>query len=65
MPAKKYIDFACKKKKKKKRVYFSVVRLDENPVTFSTSEKKRKRLKDFKFRTFIGRFQVASWQRKG
>ena len=28
----------------------------------ASAKKKAKRLKGFKFRTFIGRFQVASWQ---
>ena len=31
----------------------------------SAKKQKQKRLKGFKFPTFAGRFQVASWQRRG
>ena len=33
--------------------------------SFHTAKKKTKRLKGFKFRTFIGRSQVTSWQWRG
>ena len=38
---------------------FSALRFDENPVTL---KKETKRLKNLKFRSFIGRFQVTSWR---
>ena len=40
---------------------FNAMRFDENPFT-RQREKEIKRLKDFRFRTFIGRFQVTPWQ---
>ena len=40
---------------------FSALCFDENPFTYRC-EKGGKKLKGFKFGTFIGCFQVASWQ---
>ena len=43
---------------------FYIVRLDGNPFV-PVRKGKQKRLKNFKFHTFIGRFQVTAWQWKG
>ena len=40
------------------------MRFDKNPFT-GQCKKKTERLKGFKFRTFMGRFQMTSWQRRG
>ena len=42
---------------------FNIVRFDKNPFTYQC--KKKKKAQGFKFRTFIGRSQVASRQWKG
>ena len=40
----------------------NTVRFDGDPFTCQCEKQKQKGLKGFKFRTFMGRFQVISWQ---
>ena len=44
---------------------FNAMRFDENPFSCQCKNERQKGLKDFKFRTFIGRVQVVSWPGKG
>ena len=43
---------------------FNIMHFDENPFK-RHCEKKTKSFKGFKFRCFIGRFQMTSWQWRG
>ena len=46
-------------------IYFQCYAFWGNPFRSLCKRKKAKRLKGFKFGTFIGRFQVTSWQCEG
>ena len=41
---------------------FNATRFDDNPFTCQCPKKKTERLNGLQFYTFIGRFQVISWQ---